>query len=109
MSFAERGLLRQPKNVLYKEQLLCLLRMSLGRGLRLVVLTALICVMAIFLHPAASGPFASTHGPLTPLRAQRLALAIISLLMICGTILRELLRLPLRPHGWAEVEGSAPA
>jgi hypothetical protein len=38
------------------------------RNLRIAVLT-LICVIGLFLFPAAIGSFAATHGPVTALRS----------------------------------------
>jgi hypothetical protein len=69
--------------------------MLLGRGLPLLVFAALICVIAIFFHPAVAGSFVSTHGPVTSLRARKLAAAVLALLIACGTLLTELLQLPI--------------
>ena len=42
--------------------------MAAQRNLRTAVLT-LICVVGLFLFPAAIGSFAATHGPVTAMRA----------------------------------------
>lgn len=56
-----------------------------------VVFAAIVCVAVIFFHPAVSGPFASTHGPVTALRARQVALLIAMFLFACAMLLREIL------------------
>ncbi len=34
-----------------------------------IALMVLVCVMAVFLHPIAHGPYSAVHGPTTALRA----------------------------------------
>ncbi len=54
-----------------------MLRRHLGHELALV---AVICTLAIFLFPSASGPYCIVHGPVTALRAMRArVLLLISL------------------------------
>jgi hypothetical protein len=54
-----------------------MLRRHLGYELALV---AVICTLAIFLFPSASGPYPIVHGPVTALRAMRArVLLLISL------------------------------
>jgi len=74
--------------------------MLLRRGFPLLVTAALICVVAIFFHPAAAGSFVSTHGPVTSMRARKVALAIFALLIACATMIREFLALPLSAPNW---------
>ncbi|HKD92659.1 MAG TPA: hypothetical protein VKB56_12165 [Terriglobales bacterium] len=83
--------------------------MLLGRGLPLLVVAALICVVAIFFHPAAVGSFVSTHGPVTSMRARKVALAVFALLIACATMIREFLTLPLSAPQWLGNEKFDPA
>jgi len=54
-----------------------MLRRHLGYELAVV---AVICTLAIFLFPSASGPYCIVHGPVTALRAMRArVLLLISL------------------------------
>jgi len=61
----------------------------LSSAIRFAVLAALVCVMAIFFCPAAAGPYACTHGPVTAFRARRLALVVFTLLVVCATALAQ--------------------
>jgi hypothetical protein len=83
--------------------------MLLGRGLPLFVVAALICVVAIFFHPAAAGSFVSTHGPVTSLRSHKLALAVFALLIACGTVIQELLGLSVNAPQWLRSMNFDPA
>lgn len=38
-----------------------------------LALLVILCILGIFLFPAASGPYAAVHGPVTALRAVRAA------------------------------------
>jgi len=69
-----------------------MLRRHLGYELALV---AVICTLAIFLFPSASGPYCIVHGPVTALRAMRArVLLLISLAVtLLGLASVALLRL----------------
>jgi hypothetical protein len=62
----------------------------LSSAFRFAVFAALICTALIFFCPATAGPYACTHGPVTALRAQRLAGAIFSLLSVCATVVIQI-------------------
>ena len=63
--------------------------MLLSSAFRFAVIAALVCITAIFFCPAAAGPYATTHGPVTAFRARQLAFIIFSLLLGCATVVAQ--------------------
>ncbi len=51
--------------------------MDLRHAAANVALTVMLCVMAMFLHPVAHGPYSAVHGPTTALRARYRSLTIL--------------------------------
>jgi hypothetical protein len=58
------------------------------RGVVAVVALTLIAVALIFFVPVSSGPFAATHGPVSALRARRIALRLRLALAAVITVAR---------------------
>ncbi len=44
-------------------------RMDLRHAAANIAATVLLCIMAMFLHPVAHGPYSAVHGPTTALRS----------------------------------------
>ncbi len=50
-------------------------------------LMVILCVVAMFLHPIAHGPYSAVHGPTTALRAGYRARALFAIIALTGAAL----------------------
>jgi hypothetical protein len=51
---------------------------------------AVICTAAVFLFPAATGPFTAVHGPATALRAWHMAVSTLAGMALVAMLIRSL-------------------
>ncbi len=82
--------------------------MDLRHAAAEIAFMVLVCVMAMFLHPVALGPYSAVHGPTTALRSRYKSFVIFISMMLAALTLAERLVSGLLPLSFLTIGAFLP-